>query len=223
MEIGINLKKAQILSTALGSRKYVLSMAIGKQVDQLAAKILEYYPFVWFILFSILTFTGFIMKTPKTTAEQPVSTTKKAAPVSAKDSKPATKKTGSGPAVEKKVEAKVDAVAAETKVELPNEPVVCETTHEQPSAEPLAPQTAQVLEPQSVAAMPELTIFERIGLTAGGIWHYLSENGATSVAKLIAALEEEEKIVQRSIGWLAQEGKITVATVDRVETVALKN
>jgi hypothetical protein len=49
----------------------------------------------------------------------------------------------------------------------------------------------------------------------------LSENGATPVAKLIRELTEEEKIIQRSISWLAQEGKITLAAVDRVETIAL--
>jgi hypothetical protein len=31
----------------------------------------------------------------------------------------------------------------------------------------------------------------------------LAENGATSVAKLVKELSEEEKIIQRSIGWLA--------------------
>jgi hypothetical protein len=39
---------------------------------------------------------------------------------------------------------------------------------------------------------------------------------------LVRELPEEEKIIQRSIGWLAQEGKITLDTVDRVETIALK-
>ena len=39
---------------------------------------------------------------------------------------------------------------------------------------------------------------------------------------LKAIAELEEKIIQRSIGWLAQEGKITLDVVDRVETLALK-
>jgi hypothetical protein len=62
-----------------------------------------------------------------------------------------------------------------------------------------------------------------VGLTAGNIWHYLEKNGATPVAKLLRELPEEEKIIQRSIGWLAQEGKIILDTVDRVETIALKS
>ena len=67
-----------------------------------------------------------------------------------------------------------------------------------------------------------LTIPERIGLTAGNIWQYLIENDATSVSVLVKTLAEKEKIIQRSIGWLAQEGKITLETVGRVETIALK-
>ena len=69
----------------------------------------------------------------------------------------------------------------------------------------------------SVATSPE-----RVGMTAGSIWHYLAENGATPVAKLVKELTDEEKIIQRSIGWLTQEGKITLDVVDRVETIALK-
>jgi hypothetical protein len=80
----------------------------------------------------------------------------------------------------------------------------------------------QAVAPQPDAAAPEIAMPERVGLTAGNVWHYLTENGATSVAKLVRELPEEEKIIQRSIGWLAQEGKITLETVDRVETIALK-
>jgi predicted DNA-binding transcriptional regulator AlpA len=76
--------------------------------------------------------------------------------------------------------------------------------------------------PKPVAATPEINLSERVGLTAGSIWHYLAENGATSVAKLVRELPEEEKTIQRSIGWLAQEGKVTLDTIDRVETIALK-
>jgi len=86
---------------------------------------------------------------------------------------------------------------------------------------PTKVQAAPVV-PEPIPATPNITMAERIGLTSGSIWHYLTENGATSVATLVKALIEEEKIVQRSIGWLAQEGKITLETVGRVETIALK-
>jgi len=66
-----------------------------------------------------------------------------------------------------------------------------------------------------------MAVPERVGLAAGDIWHYLDKHGATPVAKLVRELPEEEKIIQRSIGWLAQEGKITLDTIDRVETIGL--
>jgi len=102
--------------------------------------------------------------------------------------------------------------------------VTAAATEAAPKKASPAPKTSKKTETvaaKPVAAAPEVPMPERIGLTAGSIWHYLSENGATSVAKLVKELTEEEKIVQRSIGWLAQEGKITVAVVDRVETIAL--
>ena len=53
------------------------------------------------------------------------------------------------------------------------------------------PKKAQVVTPKSVAAIPEMAMPERVGLTAGNIWHYLTKNGATSVAKLVRELPEE--------------------------------
>jgi Winged helix-turn-helix domain (DUF2582) len=91
-----------------------------------------------------------------------------------------------------------------------------------PSPDQKPVKKAQAVAPKPVAATPEKTMSESVGLTAGSIWHYLAKNGATPVAKLVRELTEEEKIIQRSIGWLAQEGKITLDVVDRVETLALK-
>ena len=108
------------------------------------------------------------------------------------------------------------------KAEQPIKTVVSKATPKKPSPDKKAPQKAQVVAPKPVAAMPEMAMSERIGLTAGDIWRYLTQNGATSVAKLLRELTEEEKIIQRSIGWLAQEGKITLDVIDRVETIALK-
>lgn len=67
-----------------------------------------------------------------------------------------------------------------------------------------------------------ISVSERIGLTAGSIWQYLDKNGATAVVKLVRELPEDEKIIQRSIGWLAQENKITLTLIDRAETISLK-
>ena len=93
-----------------------------------------------------------------------------------------------------------------------------ETKAVKPSQTAKSAKKAQVV---AVAETAELPVSERVGLTAGSIWQYLSENGSTSVAKLVRDLPEEEKIIQRSIGWLAQEGKITLDIIDKVETIGL--
>ena len=67
-----------------------------------------------------------------------------------------------------------------------------------------------------------LNLTESVGMAAGSIWNYLNEKGPTAVVKLVKELPEDNKTLQRSIGWLAQEDKITLETKDRVETIALK-
>ncbi len=61
-----------------------------------------------------------------------------------------------------------------------------------------------------------------IGTNAGIIWEYLDKHGPITVAKLIRETEVDEKSIQRGIGWLAQEGKVTIELVNRAETIALK-
>jgi hypothetical protein len=122
----------------------------------------------------------------------------------------------------KKPKTTTEKPVPKAKAEQPIAAVVTKATPKKPSPDQKAPKKAQAVTTKPVAATPDMTIPERVGLTAGSIWHYLAENGATSVAKLVRELTEEEKIIQRSIGWLAQEGKITLEAVDRVETIALK-
>jgi hypothetical protein len=104
----------------------------------------------------------------------------------------------------------------------PTTTLATKATSKKPSPDQKPAKKTQAVALQPDAAAPEIAMPERVGLTAGNISHYLAENGATPVAKLVRELPEEEKIIQRSIGWLAQEGKITLDTVDRVETIALK-
>ena len=122
----------------------------------------------------------------------------------------------------KKPKNTTEKTAPKAKAEQPIATVVTKATPKKPSPDQKTPKKAQVVTPKPVAALPEMAMPERVGLTAGNIWHYLTENGATPVAKLVRELPEEEKIIQRSIGWLAQEGKITFDPVDRVETIVLK-
>ena len=122
----------------------------------------------------------------------------------------------------KKPKTTTEKPVPQAKAAQPTTTVAAKATPKKPSPDQKTPKKAQVVTPKPVAAIPEMAMPERVGLTAGNIWHYLAENGATSVAKLVRELPEEEKIIQRSTGWLAQEGKITLDTVDRVETIALK-
>ncbi len=60
-----------------------------------------------------------------------------------------------------------------------------------------------------------------VGNAAGEIWNYLNKNGATSVAKLSRETKIDEKNFQRGIGWLAQEGKVSIEIINRAETLSL--
>ena len=170
------------------------------------------------------------MKTPKSTPEKPAPKAKAEQPVAAV----ATKAPSKNPSPAKKIPKKAEVVAPkpveatpeiampDVKAEQPVAAVVTKAMPKNPSPAHKAPKKTQVVASKPVVATPEITIPEQVGLAAGSIWHYLAENGATSVAKLVKELSEEEKIIQRSIGWLAQEGKITLDVVNRVETLALK-
>ena len=160
------------------------------------------------------------MKTPKTTSEKLAPKAKAEQPVAAVATKAPTK----NPSPAKKITKKAEVVAPKP-VEATPEIAMPDVKAEQPVAAVVTkaiPKKAPVEATKPVVAVPEMTIPEQVGLAAGSIWHYLAKNGATSVAKLVKELSEEEKIIQRSIGWLAQEGKITLDVVNRVETLALK-
>ncbi len=61
-----------------------------------------------------------------------------------------------------------------------------------------------------------------IGNAAGVLWTYLDKNGASSATKITKETKLDAKEVQRAIGWLAKEGKLTITTKGRTETIALK-
>ncbi len=122
----------------------------------------------------------------------------------------------------KKPKTTTEKPVPKAKAAQPTTTVATKATSKRPGPDQKSAKKAQAVAPKPVAAALETVILERVGLTAGNIWHYLAENGVTAVAKLVRELPEEEKIIQRSIGWLAQEGKITLDAVDRVETIALK-
>ncbi len=170
------------------------------------------------------------MKTPKSTPEKPAPKAKAEQPVAVvatkaptKNPSPAKKTTTKAEVVAPKpIEATPEKAMPDVKAEQPVAAVVTKAIPKKPSPAPKTPKKAPVEAAKPVVAMPEMTMPEQVGLAAGSIWHYLADNGATSVAKLVNELSEEEKIIQRSIGWLAQEDKITLNVVNRGETLALK-
>ncbi|AMK76301.1 MULTISPECIES: winged helix-turn-helix domain-containing protein [Methylomonas] len=174
-------------------------------------------------------------ETPAAATEKstPVKATKKPAtkPVVAKTTQEASKSSGKTKA---KPKAAIEPEAVKTTAEAPIAKDSIDKVPEAPAAKPAPkkaspkPNAAKVestVESEPVAAAPiVMSMHERIGLTAGVIWHHLAENGATPVAKLVYVLPEDEAIIQRSIGWLAQEDKITLSARggDQVETIVLK-
>ena len=61
-----------------------------------------------------------------------------------------------------------------------------------------------------------------IGNAAGKVWEYLDQNGAASVTKITNETGLNKNDVQRAIGWLLKEDKLSIETVGRTETVSLK-
>ena len=63
---------------------------------------------------------------------------------------------------------------------------------------------------------------ESIGNVAGQLWQYLDKEGSPSIAKIAKEADIEMKQLQRAIGWLAKEDKITIELKGRTELIALK-
>lgn len=62
---------------------------------------------------------------------------------------------------------------------------------------------------------------ETVGVSAGKIWASLNESGQASATKLAEATGLDRNDVQRAIGWLAREGKISVERKGKNEFFAL--
>lgn len=61
-----------------------------------------------------------------------------------------------------------------------------------------------------------------IGDAAGIIWNYLDKNGPASVNKVTTETGINKNDVQRAIGWLSKEDKLSIEMVGRAETLSLK-
>lgn len=61
-----------------------------------------------------------------------------------------------------------------------------------------------------------------IGEAAGIVWNYLDKNGPSSVNKVTTETGINKNDVQRAIGWLCKEDKLTIEMIGRAETLSLK-
>lgn len=61
-----------------------------------------------------------------------------------------------------------------------------------------------------------------IGSAAGTVWNYLNENGEATAAKIAKETKLETNLVQRAIGWLSAEDKLTFSKKGRLEVISLK-
>lgn len=61
-----------------------------------------------------------------------------------------------------------------------------------------------------------------IGEAAGIVWKYLDTNGPSSVNKVTTETGISKNDVQRAIGWLSKEDKLSIEMVGRAETLSLK-
>ncbi len=61
-----------------------------------------------------------------------------------------------------------------------------------------------------------------IGDAAGIIWNYLDKNGPASVNKVTTETGINRNDIQRAIGWLCKEDKLSIEMIGRAETLSLK-
>ena len=71
-------------------------------------------------------------------------------------------------------------------------------------------------------AMMTHSAIGQIGETAGEIWHFLNENGPTSVSGLVNTIDAPRDLVMQGLGWLAREDKVDVEETKRGKIVMLR-
>ena len=63
---------------------------------------------------------------------------------------------------------------------------------------------------------------EKIGTTAGEVWHFLKANGASKAASIQKGIGKDAASTHQAIGWLAREGKLEIDHSQKATTYALK-
>ena len=68
------------------------------------------------------------------------------------------------------------------------------------------------------------SIVDQIGDTAGVVWHYLHDNGSSSITELTKEIDAPRDVVMQAIGWLAREDKIAIEEEARGrKTISLRS
>ncbi|MEQ8854252.1 winged helix-turn-helix domain-containing protein [Gimesia sp.] len=63
---------------------------------------------------------------------------------------------------------------------------------------------------------------ESIGIVAGLVWQYLSENEPVTLSKLSREIDAPRDLVMQAVGWLGREGKICFHKGSRSKLISLK-
>ena len=66
-----------------------------------------------------------------------------------------------------------------------------------------------------------LTAAERIGETAGQVWHFLNSKSKVSLTQLAKEIDAPRDQVMQAVGWLAREGKIAIDENGRSRSISL--
>ena len=62
-----------------------------------------------------------------------------------------------------------------------------------------------------------------IGNSAGKVWKFLNTNGPATITKIANETGLSKNDIQRAIGWLAREEKISISQKGRTETISLES
>lgn len=62
----------------------------------------------------------------------------------------------------------------------------------------------------------------QIGELAGVVWHYLEDQGTTSLTKLVKEIDAPRDLIMQALGWLAREEKLVFDTTGRSKSVRLR-
>ena len=59
------------------------------------------------------------------------------------------------------------------------------------------------------------SLVDQIGDTAGVVWHYLNDNGPSSLTELVKEIDAPRDVVMQALGWLAREDKLAIEEDNR--------